>query len=335
MLKLKWADNKANKHFEAIKDDLLKRIKSILDGDSVTMDKVTYKIDDINEKEILEMFSTEKGLFDLITGRPAKLRSIISQISQIKDDVFSNENNLNRIFYNIFIISTYDGTKQVKYIKIPRFDKIDFVRNIGLITCPYCNRAYINTVDKNDANQTTIKPQIDHFFPKSIYPFLGMSYYNLIPSCTLCNGFDNKSSKSPIKYNADPENSILIENPYEIDLSKFLYSFERENNNYFDVNSFKVVLNFPVGFEENYEDFFGLSTLYKGHNDHVQELVVKKLKYNDISEKYATSIVESNDIHDDFERLYYGYYSKEDDFHKRPLSKFYHDILLKEDPNDK
>ena len=31
------------------------------------------------------------------------------------------------------------------------------------------------------------KKQIDHFFPKRKYPFLALCYYNLIPSCDICN----------------------------------------------------------------------------------------------------------------------------------------------------
>lgn len=54
-----------------------------------------------------------------------------------------------------------------------------------LAVCPYCNRQYIYSYEKDSANKNTA--EMDHFYPKSSYPHLSCSLYNLIPSCKVCN----------------------------------------------------------------------------------------------------------------------------------------------------
>lgn len=57
-------------------------------------------------------------------------------------------------------------------------------------TCVYCNRQYTFNIvregGKNNKNRIA-RPDLDHWFPKSLFPLMSLSYYNLIPSCTVCN----------------------------------------------------------------------------------------------------------------------------------------------------
>lgn len=72
---------------------------------------------------------------------------------------------------------------------------------LKISVCPYCNRQYIFTI--RDENRDCItRPEMDHFYSKSIYPFLSINLYNLIPSCHTCN---HKKS--------DKDNQIIY--PYE------------------------------------------------------------------------------------------------------------------------
>ena len=57
-------------------------------------------------------------------------------------------------------------------------------------TCTYCNRQYTFTIGRKHTNNkmvSKIKPQFDHWFAHKQYPLLSLSYYNLIPSCSVCN----------------------------------------------------------------------------------------------------------------------------------------------------
>lgn len=60
--------------------------------------------------------------------------------------------------------------------------------------CPYCQTSHINY---HDVDALKMRPALDHFFPRSIYPYLGICLYNLIPSCYQCNS-SIKSNKDPI-----------------------------------------------------------------------------------------------------------------------------------------
>ncbi len=52
--------------------------------------------------------------------------------------------------------------------------------------CPYCN---INPtfIHSKGAGKKYGRPELDHFFPKSVYPFLACSVGNLVPCCSYCN----------------------------------------------------------------------------------------------------------------------------------------------------
>ena len=52
--------------------------------------------------------------------------------------------------------------------------------------CPYCNADMVYTI-KCDDKDKPYKSAFDHFYPKSRYPFLGLSLCNLIPACDRCN----------------------------------------------------------------------------------------------------------------------------------------------------
>ena len=67
-----------------------------------------------------------------------------------------------------------------------------WAEKLGVTVCPYCNRSYIFTV-KKDARNGKARPQYDHFFPKSIYPYLAVSMYNLIPPLKSAYLFGNVS----------------------------------------------------------------------------------------------------------------------------------------------
>lgn len=52
--------------------------------------------------------------------------------------------------------------------------------------CPYCGQNFAFTLI-GKATSKKFRPTLDHFFPKSVYPYLALSLYNLVPSCHTCN----------------------------------------------------------------------------------------------------------------------------------------------------
>lgn len=57
--------------------------------------------------------------------------------------------------------------------------------------CPYCNRQYTLTLEQKDGagnvTERIAKPHFDHWYPQQTFPLLALSFYNLVPSCSVCN----------------------------------------------------------------------------------------------------------------------------------------------------
>lgn len=62
------------------------------------------------------------------------------------------------------------------------------------------------------ATDKDVMYQMDHFMPQSLYPFLGTCFYNLQPSCGICNGHKGKSlSDFGLYVNAEEDKEL---NPF-------------------------------------------------------------------------------------------------------------------------
>lgn len=308
MVNLNLNDVAANNHFKAVKNIIQSRIRNIIkSGISIN----GYKANPFGEfKNYLQSLLNDNELERLISARPDTLQGIITSLTNLYPDFINSTSDSYFVLYNIFVKNCYD--------KSDKFSKYDFITRIDRNTCPYCNRNYIYYISRYEG----IKPQIDHFYPKSKYPFLAMSFYNLIPSCQTCNGFEAKGEKDP-----------LIEgliNPYLLKNSDFSFSFEPISSKIISTllykNSIKVKIkkNIP-----GHLDVFKLKDLYELHSDHVVELIFKsKIKYSDTYraylEQYKEKGLEFSD--NEIDRMILGNYATEEDIHKRPLAKLYQDI---------
>ena len=165
-----------------------------------------------------------------------------------------------------------------------------------------------------------INPQIDHFFPKSLYPYLAVSYFNLIPSCQTCNGFGAKENKDPI--------IEKLVNPYLIKDDDFRFAIKINSidiyNPVFDPSNFDLILKKKI---EGHVKTFKLEGFYEKHKDHVFELIIKsKLKYSEKYREYLKSLIGHSFCSEDIDKMIIGNYSRVSEIHKRPLAKLYQDI---------
>ena len=54
--------------------------------------------------------------------------------------------------------------------------------------CPCCNAETVESFEfQREGKLCVAKTAFDHFYPRARYPFLGLSLYNLIPTCNRCN----------------------------------------------------------------------------------------------------------------------------------------------------
>ena len=296
--------NVLDDYFDEIKIELLNRIRYIKSRKTISIDKKTFRVTN-KIKKILEWLEDEKNLKKLIILKPKNLVILIKNF-HIKFPKFHyKKEGLNRIFYRIFVEYGYD-----------KIDKLKFIQNINIGSCPYCNRNYVFAVNKSGS----IKPEIDHFYPKSIYPYLAVSYFNLIPSCPTCNGFGAKKDK-------DTFICYPITNPYEIKFDDFKFSITPKNIDFFAIEKEKYNYdNFEIGLFGNKANLevFKLEELYKQHKDIVLELLIKKAYY---PKSYIEELKSFKFTEDEIYRYLFCNYKKNEDFHKRPLSKLIKDII--------
>jgi hypothetical protein len=145
-----------------------------------------------------------KILKKLNSNKPQLFSSMKSLIIKNLDDILMGEpNRLMQLHRQYFTIIKSWSTRSVKRnttqlkkifdyknftIKKEEYNAYTLAANLNIKTCVYCNRSYTVTVKigKTPDGQLT-RPQFDHYFAKVDYPLLALSFFNLIPSCSICN----------------------------------------------------------------------------------------------------------------------------------------------------
>lgn len=290
--------------YDLIEVKLEKRIKKILKlgGIKFKNSKVSPTLRIFLNKIINDNNALLKKI---IVANPSELIALIRWMKISYPQFLNKDDADSRILSNIFVKHGYDA-----------IDKFKFAKDLKLETCPYCNRNYIFVVKKNKET----KNEIDHFYPKTIYPLLAVSFYNLIPSCEPCNGFGAKGQLDSY--------ALGLKNPYLLNFDDFRFGFKI--NNISVINPLVGKSDIEVCFDRSIKShlkIFNLEDLYSLHHDHVIELIIKKrIKYSDAYIKYLKSYKRFTFNKSEVDRMILGNYSLEEEQHKRPLSKMYQDI---------
>ena len=207
--------------------------------------------------------------------------------------------------------SIISGKKDVSYQLAKMLDRS---------TCTYCNRLYTITVSKNNSpNEGITRPQFDHWYSKKRYPILALSFYNLIPSCSVCN--------STVKGDTDFKLSRYY-HPY---LDSFLKEFKFSYNLESAVDN-NVTIKYVAGSAKAKRTLseFKIQEIYNAHSLlELKDLIELKGKYSD---SYLKTLFEDLfkglSVHrKDAYRYLFGTEYKDREFHKRPMSKFKKDII--------
>jgi len=200
------------------------------------------------------------------------------------------------------------------------YDAYDLASKLQVNVCPYCNiNATYTVITQN--NKKITRPEFDHFYDKDSNPILALSFYNLIPSCHICNStlkgteeFSNKTHLNPYSENFDEVAKFRL----RIENSKFYHSVE----------GFSIELKSEDRRANNNIKSFELDTLYQNHKDIVLELIQKEAIYNEsyldeLLTQYEGTLFKNRE---DLQRLISGGYVSDDELGKRPLSKLIKDI---------
>ncbi|MCD6258293.1 MAG: hypothetical protein J7J31_01700 [Helicobacteraceae bacterium] len=199
------------------------------------------------------------------------------------------------------------------------YNAYTLAEKLNVNVCPYCNRNYTFTIKNKNAKST--RPDFDHFYDKNTYPILALSFYNLIPSCILCNSRLKSRTKFSTTTHLHPYQESFN------DFAKFKLKIEKCSF-YYDENGFEITLKTKEPRAQKIIDDFALQTLYDKHKDIVLELIQKAQIYNEsyldeLMQNYEGTLFKNRE---DLLRLVTCGYVSDDDLHKRPLSKLIKDI---------
>lgn len=239
---------------------------------------------------------------------------LVGSFQEIKELIRDNEYILSRRF----LLTDFEQYKEIfKDLYEKNLSKVNatfkkpfFELFEDLNVCPYCNRNFINpiykenSVEKDHKNQST---DIEHFFPKSIYPFLSLSISNLLPSCAFCNKI--KSDVDTFQHNCL--------SPYEIKNNDFRFDFTLKSEK---VKEVKLISKKGC---KNSEILYLESLYNEVHSKYINDIFDDVLKY---PKSYKDSLKKEFKLtEEDYKKVFRNYY-KEEHFNKHPLSKMTKDL---------
>ena len=216
--------------------------------------------------------------------------------------------------------------------------------------CPYCNSHPIITTkfskytkEYSERNcvlpNGTTRPDIDHFFTKTNYPFFAMNLYNLVPSCPSCNSrvkgkvdFSKELALNPFEYslddyirftihtNEDPYKVLTGESlDYEIDYTYRLKDeFDYVCENKYKDKKYKFVPENCLKAAYMIEFFYVIET-YAFYKDYVSNQFKKKVIYSNSYVRELRNLYGINMDKDLYENI--------TDIHQSFLGKLLRDIL--------
>ena len=262
---------------------------------SIDVNKIKSALSDIKYKIIID------NLEDIITTND------LQKYSNLCDKYSSNE--------KIEIKKAFD---YARHRQNPDF--MEHFKKLNIKSCPFCNNNYIYFYEE-DAKKFNTLATLEHYYPKSKYPHLSLSFYNLIPSCNTCNSKFKGSD--------------------EIHVGNILHPYFEDFNEkaQFSVSVDKLLVNKTIELEVNLKsndercntsiERFQLDKIYKQHNDIAKEIWNKAQVYNEsqIEELYNSFYKNLGYSKEDVKNMIFCNYLHKDDIHKRNHSKLTQDIL--------
>lgn len=277
-----------------LKEEILKSCKKFFPA-SICLSKI--------EDLVLLSYKQQKDIVNFLIGNPYKGRIMkdecfryILKKSMSSKKVFSEHFEEYQNKYSSRIVNEVFGKKM----------NIMIVKKSGLFVCPYCNRNYINCRDQRMGSQ------LDHFYPKSKYPFFAISLFNLIPSCSVCNHMKREKAISASPFDLD----ICCE-----DKLRFEYSLDRGMCNKIEVKVAPELMSNVKTLK--------IEEAYNIHNFVIDDLIEKEKKYC-ATQKVENRKLFPNLTDHDFDTFLFGNViikkDRKSEYYKTPLSKMTFDV---------
>lgn len=299
--------NIVTKHVENAKEEhekgLLKKIKEAIKNSSLP--------------KYLKVF-LEENLTNILVSKPEVLLEINKQFySTNKGKV----KVINTKIRKIFDYSSFSKKKQ-------KYNGYSLAENLQINTCPNCNRQYTITITSKKVGGQLTRPDFDHYFPQSKYPLLSLSFYNLIPSCKICNStFKGDKETDTTKYIHPYVDNIINDFSFDYKLSS--------KGGLYKCESIFIKYNSPLTENriKNTFEMFRIEETYNAHKFIVDQILELKNSLNDDYLKILTQNT-YEDIHwtpEEAYRIGFGVNYQDNELYEHPFSKLKKDILSKEE----
>lgn len=310
---LKSRINNNSKLTQAVKDILL---PAMADGS-----QSTNRLKALLISEPCRLFCLSEGLIKRIIPNYNRSELVDFSIAvktinktQLQNDLISKYSILNDLMDAFNYNGALGGNKYRAY-------KMTAASNHN--TCVYCNRQYTFNIERNagkNNNDRIARPALDHWFPKSLFPLMSLSYYNLIPSCTVCNSSAKMDDIWTLKTHIHP---YLTKS----DAPKFKFRYKMGLNSKWEIG-FKEL----EGREENTVKALCLQEAYQSHSSlEVADLIEMATKNNGtyMKQLYETilKLYTSGSDKTKAYRLLLGTEMMSVAFKNRPMSKLKRDIV--------
>jgi hypothetical protein len=196
-------------------------------------------------------------------------------------------------------------------------------KKLNIKSCPFCNNNYIYFYKDDASDEYNTLATLEHYYPKANYPHLSLSFYNLIPCCSICNSkfkgkekhvgnilhpyFEDFNEKAKFNVSVD---SLPMGKDVELSITL------KPN----DINDLRCAKSI---------ERFQLDKVYEEHRDIAKEIWNKAQVYNDdrLDELYKSFYESLGYTKDDLKNFTFCSYLNKNDINKKNHTKLTQDIL--------
>ncbi len=128
-----------------------------------------------NRKSLIQFINQNFSFFNITITK--------TSLEEIKKEAVNHINSI--LNHEELINDTLEIFSYKDFVDNDTWGRHKVISSLNIPVCPYCNRQYITNYGEKNNEKTTA--DLDHYYPKSKYPYLALSLYNFIPSCQICN----------------------------------------------------------------------------------------------------------------------------------------------------
>lgn len=299
---------------------------------------VQQKLDDAKNTAFIEKIqfyiALQLNLKKIIISKPDELETISTQLMPLYTALETSIVNLlppGRTRKAVLLEKRKLRDEIISIFDYPSFTSYDsgswayeHAKRIGLNVCPYCNSQYTFTI-KTSKGKT--RPQFDHFFKKSRYPYFALSFYNLIPSCYACNA----NLKGQHEFKPSTHIHPFIEGVedtlhFRTNIDKVDFLLGKKD---FNIVLQKVPLASPIKLSRAIRSskIFHIEEQYRFHKDYTGEIIYKAYLYTDskinelINNFHGANGIKLFSSKEEIIEMLFGNYLREEKLHERVLAK--------------